>query len=160
MNASLQRYLDRLSARERRVVIVGGALALLLALTSVLMPLQRKVSATNARVERKRDDLAWLRSMAPRLTGLASSEPPPLRESLVVIVDRTARQFGLERALVGSQPSGNGALNVRLEQTSFDGLIGWLSQLHEQYGVRLEAADFDAASAAGTVNASLVLRAR
>ncbi len=160
MIESLQRYLDRLGARERRVVIVGGALALLLALTSVVMPLQRKVTATDARIARKRDDLAWLRSMAPRLAGLAVNEPRPLRESLVVVVDRTARQFGLERALVGSQPSGDGALNVRLEQTSFDGLIAWLSQLHEQYGVRVDAADFDAATAAGTVNASLVLRAR
>jgi general secretion pathway protein M len=160
MIEQLQRYLERLSERERRIVLVGGAIALLLIVTAIVTPLQRRVIAADQRVERKRDDLAWLRSMAPQLVGLQANAPPPLRESLVVLVDRTARQSGLERALVGSQPSGDGALNVRLEQTSFDALISWLSQLQERYGVRVDAADFDAAGTAGTVNASLVLRAR
>jgi type II secretory pathway component PulM len=160
MIEQLQRYLERLSERERRMVIVGGAVALLLIVTGVLMPLQHRLSAAGERVEHKRDDLAWLRSIAPQLVGLQTSGPPQLKESLVVLVDRTARQSGLEHALVGSQPTGDGGLNVRLEQTSFDGLSTWLSQLHEQYGVRVDAADFDAAGAAGTVNASLVLRAR
>jgi type II secretory pathway component PulM len=160
MIAPLQGYLERLSTRERRIVFVGGAVAVLLLVLAVLMPLQSRLTAVAQRVVRKQDDLAWLRSMAPQLSGLQSNQPRALRESLVVVVDRTARQSGLERALVGSQPSGDGGLNVRLEQTSFDGLISWLSQLHELYGVRVDAADFDAAGAAGTVNASLVLRAR
>jgi type II secretory pathway component PulM len=158
MKEQLQRRWEGLSARERLIVTAGGAIALLLLVTAVLLPLQSKVSASTARIEHKRDDLAWLQSMQPQLTGLRASEPPVLRESLVVVIDRTARQSGLAKALVGSQPSGDGGLNVRLEQTSFDGLITWLSQLHEQYGVRVDAADFDAAAAAGTVNASLVLR--
>src|ERR1019366_562118 len=85
---------------------------------------------------------------------------PLLRESLVVVVDRTARQSGLDHALVGSQPSGDGGLNVRLEQTPFDGLVAWLAQLRESYGVRVDSAVVDAGTSAGTVNASLVLHAR
>jgi type II secretory pathway component PulM len=160
MIEQLQRYLERLSERERRIVVLGAAIALLLLVLAVVMPLQRKLVATDQRVAHKQDDLAWLRSMAPQLAGLQANQPRALRESLVVVVDRTARQSGLERALVGSQPSGDGGLNVRLEQTSFDGLISWLSQLHELYGIRVDAADFDAAGAPGTVNASLVLHAR
>jgi len=117
------------------------------------------VSAVQQRVEQKRDDLVWLRSMAPQLSGLANSGPPPLTESLVVVIDRTARQTGLQKALVGSQPSGDGGLSVRLEQTSFDGLVSWLSQLRQSYGVRVESATVEAGNAAGLVNASLVLRA-
>ena len=158
MIEQLRRRLEQLSARERRIVLGGGAMALLLLLTAVVLPLQRRVIAADERLAHQRDDLAWLRSMAPQLAGLTANAPRPLRESLVVLIDRTARQSGLERALVGSQPTGDGGLNVRLEQTSFDGLISWLSQLHELYGVRVDAADFDAAGAAGTVNASLVLR--
>jgi type II secretory pathway component PulM len=158
MMAPLQGYLARLSPRERRLVVAGAAIALLLLVLAVLMPMQRRLTALDQRVARKQDDLTWLRSMAPQLNGLQANQPQALRESLVVVVDRTARQSGLEHALVGSQPSGDGGLNVRLEQTSFDGLISWLSQLHERYGVRVDAADFDAATAAGTVNASLVLR--
>jgi general secretion pathway protein M len=159
MDAILQ-YYAKLSAREQRIALIGGIAALLLLILAIVLPLQRHVGTVEQRVERKRDDLLWLRSMAPQLVGLRTSGPPPLRESLVVVIDRTARQSGLERALVGSQPSGDGGLNVRLEQTSFDGLMAWLSQLRENFGVRVESAVVEAGNAAGTVNASLVLRAR
>jgi general secretion pathway protein M len=160
MIAPLPRSLDALSARERRIVLVGAGLAALLLVLGVALPMQHKVSELDQRVAHKQDDLAWLRSVAPQLAGLQANQPRALRESLVVVVDRTARQSGLEHALVGSQPSGDGGLNVRLEQTSFDGLISWLSELHELYGIRVDAAEFDATGTAGTVNASLVLRAR
>ena len=159
MDAILQ-YYAKLSAREQRIALIGGIAALLLLILAIVLPLQRHVGTVEQRVERKRDDLLWLRSMAPQLVGLRTSGPPPLRESLVVVIDRTARQSGLERALVGSQPSGDGGLNVRLEQTSFDGLMAWPSQLRENFGVRVESAVVEAGNAAGTVNASLVLRAR
>jgi general secretion pathway protein M len=159
MDAMLQ-YYAKLSAREQRIALIGGVAALLLLILVIVLPLQRHVGTIEQRVERKRDDLLWLRSMAPQLVGLRTSGPPPLHESLVVVIDRTARQSGLERALVGSQPSGDGRLNVRLEQTSFDGLMAWLSQLRENFGVRVESAVVEAGNAAGTVNASLVLRAR
>jgi general secretion pathway protein M len=153
-------YLAKLNPRERRIAIVGGIAALLLLILAILLPLQRHVGAGEQRLERKRDDLVWLRSMAPQLAGLRTSGAPPLRESLVVVVDRTARQSGLDHALVGSQPSGDGGLNVRLEQTPFDGLVAWLAQLRESYGVRVDSAVVDAGTSAGTVNASLVLHAR
>jgi len=58
---------------------------------------------------------------------------------------------------VGSQPSGDGGLNVRFEKMPFDQLVTWLSTLHEQYGVRVDSATVDSASEAGTVSAVLVL---
>jgi general secretion pathway protein M len=97
--------------------------------------------------------------MAPQLAGLQTSGPPPLREPLVVVVDRTAREAGLAKSLVGSQPSGNGGLNVRLDQTPFDTLVAWLSQLHERYGVQVESATIDAGKGSGNVTATLVLHA-
>ncbi len=152
--------LARLSERERRVVISGAAAALVLIIFAVFMPLQRSVSAGTQRIERKRDDLSWLQSVAPQLGGLAASTPQPLRESLVALVDRTARVAGLEKALVGSQPSGNGGLNARFEQVPFDQLVTWLSQLGDRYGIRAESATIDATGMPGVVNASLVLRTR
>jgi len=152
-------YLQRLQPRERRMVLGGAIAALLLIVVATVLPLQRSVATIEQRVERKRDDLQWLRSIAPQLAGLQGSAPPPLRESLVVLVDRTARESGLSKSLVGSQPSGDGGLNVRLDQTPFDTLIGWLSQLRERYGVRVESATIDAGKGSGNVTASLVLHA-
>jgi len=124
------------------------------------LPLHRSLTQTSQRVERKRADLAWMQRVAPELE---SAGPPPVaptsRESLVSVIDRTAREAGLGSALTGSQPSGNGALQVRLEKASFDTLIAWLARLSDQHAVHVESATIDAAGA-GLVNAGLVLRAR
>jgi type II secretory pathway component PulM len=151
---------SRLNEREQRIVGFGAAAAVVLLILAVFIPLQRNVSAGAQRIERKRADLAWLQSVAPELNGLAVSAPAPLHESLVALVDRTAREAGLGKSLVGSQPSGNGGLNTRFEQVSFDQLASWLSQLNERYGISAQSATIDAAGMPGIVNASLVLHAR
>lgn len=155
---ALVQYYTRLSEREQRMVRLGSIAAVVLLVLAVLVPLQKHVSALQERIEQKRDDLIWLRSMAPQLAGLAASAPPSTNEPLVVIVDRTARQAGLQRALINSQSSADGGLSIRLEQTSFDGLITWLAQLRDSYGVRVDSATVEPGNAAGLVNASLVLR--
>jgi general secretion pathway protein M len=157
----LPQSLSRLSQREQRVVLLGGIAAAVLLILAVVVPLQRSVTAGAQRIDRKRDDLAWLRSRGPQLGGaLPSHATAPLHESLVVLVDRTARDAGIGKSLVGSQPSGDGGLDVRLEQAPFDAMVAWLSQLSERYGVRADSATIDAAKSAGTVNATLVLHAR
>jgi general secretion pathway protein M len=155
----LRQYLQRLEPRERRTVLAGAIAAGVLIIVAAVVPLQRSVAAVEQRVERKRDDLQWLRSMAPQLAGLQGSAAPALHESLVVVVDRSARESGLAKSLVGSQPSGDGGLNVRLDQTPFDTLIVWLSQLRERYGVRVDSATIDAGKGSGNVTATLVLHA-
>jgi general secretion pathway protein M len=155
----LQQYLQRLSPRERWMVLAGGAVVALLLVLAIVWPLQRRVTAAEQRVERKRNDLVWLRSMAPQLATLQVTRTPTLNESLVVLVDRTARESGIAKSLVGSQPSGDGGLNVRFEKMPFDALVAWLSQLHQNYGVRVDSATVDAANEAGTVTATLVLHA-
>jgi len=157
---ALLRYYFGLGPRERRIALYGGIAAVMLLILAIVLPLQRHVGALEQRVAQKREDLLWLRSMAPELASLQANGPPPLHESLVVVVDRTARQAGLERALVGSQPSGDGGLSVRLEQTSFEGLVSWIAQLRESYGVRVDSAVVEAGNAAGIVNSTLVLHAR
>ena len=156
----VQQFYGRLALREQRVVLFGAVATLVLLVVIVLLPLQTGVTAAAQRVAQKRDDLSWLQSLGPRLSTLRTATPQPLHESLVVLVDRTARDAGIGKSLVGSEPSGNGGLNVRLEQAPFDELVTWLSQLGERYGVQAESASFQGAKATGTVDATLVLRAR
>lgn len=157
---SLEQTLGRLNQRERRMVILGAGAATLLLILAVVLPLQHSVSSASERIEHKRDDLTWLRSMAPRFGSVALTAPQPLRESLVGLVDRTAREAGIGKSLVGSQPSGNGGLSAHFEQVPFDGLVSWLSQLGDRYGIHAVSATLDGTSAPGTVNATLVLRVR
>jgi general secretion pathway protein M len=155
----IQHYLQQLSARERWMVGGGAVLGSILLILAIVLPLQSRVSAAQTRIEKKRDDLIWLRSMSPQLAALQTARPPALTESLVVLIDRTARESGIGKSLVNSQPSGDGGLNVRLEKMPFDSLIAWLAQLNERYGVRVDSATVDAAGENGTVTATLILRA-
>jgi len=160
MIARLGQWFGTLNERERGLVLIGAAAALVLLLIAVLLPLQRAGIAADQRIERKRADLNWLRAAAPQLAGMDAQTPQPPRESLVVLLDRSAREAGLEHALTGSQPSGDGGMRVQLEQTSFDTLVGWVAQLVQRYGVRVDSAVIEPGNAAGLVNATLVLRGR
>jgi type II secretory pathway component PulM len=158
---TLARWFAGLSGREQRIVQLGAAAAVLVLLIGVLLPFERRVSAAQQRVTSKQADLAWLQSLGPQLAQLHSGAPfAGTHESLVVLVDRLAREAGIARALAGSQPSGDGSLSVRLEQVPFDALAGWAGALVQRYGVHIASATVEGASGGGLVNATFVLRDR
>lgn len=149
--------LQSLSSRDRRVLLVGGAIAAILFVLAVIMPLDHSVSRLHDQVTRKQADLVWMRNAAPEIAAAG-----PVRsnsgESLIVIVDQSARESGLGNSLAGSQPSGAGNLNVQLQKAPFDALVGWIARLSEQNGVQIESATIDSAGEPGLVDASIVLK--
>jgi general secretion pathway protein M len=153
----LSSKLQSLSERDRRVLLVGGAIAAILFVLAVIMPLDHSVSRLHDQVTRKQADLVWMRNAAPEIAAAG-----PVRsnsgESLIVIVDQSARESGLGSSLAGSQPSGAGNLNVQLQKAPFDALVGWIARLSEQNGVQIESATIDSAGEPGLVDASLVLK--
>jgi general secretion pathway protein M len=157
MNLSL----NSMSERERRMVYVCGVVAVLVLIFVVIVPLDRSVAATKHRVEQKTTDLAWMRSVAPQLAALG---PGPVaaasKDSLLVVIDRSARESNLASSMVGSSPSGTGALRVRFEKAPFDTLVAWLARLSEQQGIRVDSAQIDDAGKPGLVNAAVVLSTR
>ena len=157
---SLPQWFQALQPRERRIVTIGGAAAAVLLIFAVLLPLDQSVKRAHARLEHKQADLAWMRSVAPRLAAAGPVTAPPSQRSLIVVVDNAAREAGLGTALTSSEPSGQGGLRVRLDNAPFDTLVGWLARLSEQHGIRVESATVDAAGPPGVVNAGIVLHGR
>jgi general secretion pathway protein M len=154
--------LDSLTGRERRMVTVGGAVAVVLLLLGVVLPLDRSVSQAQSRIGQKQADLLWMQSVGPELAsaGPVATARPATQESLLVVVDRAAREAGLGNSLTSSEPSGAGGLRVRLEKAPFDTLIGWLARLSEQNGIHVESATIDNTGEPGIVNAGFVLHVR
>jgi general secretion pathway protein M len=150
-----------MNERERRMVLIGGIAAVVLLLFGIVVPLESSVSKAHERIDKKQADLQWMRTVGPEL---ASSGPavtaPTSNESLLVTVDRAARESGLGSALVNSEPSGQNGLRVRLEKAPFGLIVGWLARLADQHGVRVESATMDNAGEPGVVNAGLVLRSQ
>lgn len=153
----LSSSLQSLSPRDRRTLAIGGVIAAILFILAVIVPLDHSVSHLKGQVAQKQADLVWMRTAAPEIAAAG-----PVRntsgESLIVIVDQSARESGLGNSLAGSQPSGAGSLSVQLEKAPFDSLVGWLARLSQQNGVQIESATIDTAGQPGTVNASLVLK--
>lgn len=151
-------WIDGLSPRERNLVYGAGALLSLALLYLVLvLPFQAGGKKLSGRVQQKSSDLAWMQAQAPAAMQAAGvAQASGSGESLVVLVDRTARDAGLGAALRDQSPDGNSGLRLRLEGASFDTLVVWLASL-QQHGVTIETANIDAAGP-GLVNATLGLK--
>ncbi|HUA88465.1 MAG TPA: type II secretion system protein M [Steroidobacteraceae bacterium] len=146
----------RLEPRERRLVAIGAVALAGILLFGVIVPLDHAVARERGKLNQKRADLAWMQSVSPEL---AAAAPPPAAsgESLLVIIDRSARESGLASSMAGSEPRGENALSIRLEKAPFDTLVGWLARLSQQNGVTVDSADIERTGEPGVVNASIVL---
>jgi general secretion pathway protein M len=142
--------------RERRLVLGGLALAAVILIFGVVIPLDRSVAHAHDRLAGKRADLTWMQSVAPEL-ATAAAPPAATGESLLVIIDRSARESGLAGALASSEPAGPGSLSVRLAKAPFDTLVGWLGRLAQQNGVSVESATIEKTDTPGLVSAAIVL---
>jgi len=148
--------LDSLSERDLRMPKIGGSLAVLLLVFGVIVPLDSSVSHAHQRLGKKQADLVWMRAVAPEFASIGPARAAT-NESLLVIVDRSARESGLASSLAGSEPSGPGGLSVRMQKASFDTLVAWLTRLSQQNGIRVDTASIESAGAPGLVNAAIVL---
>jgi type II secretory pathway component PulM len=161
MPAAFTDWYSRQSERDQRVLRWGGLAAGAIVLLLVLLPLQRSLFAARARVAQQQADLAWMNQMAPTLAAAGPGPAAaPTGESLVVLIDRSARESGLAQALTGSQPAANGAMTVRMENADFNLLIGWMARLVAQHDLRVESASITGNGSAGVVNASVQLHQR
>jgi general secretion pathway protein M len=130
-----------------------------LVLLGIIVPLNRNVAIARERVTRKQGDLQFIQSVAPQLASAGpASGTAATAESLVVLIDSSARESGLGKSLSSSEPTGDGGLRVRLERAPFDGLVAWLARIAQQHGVRVDSAEIEQAGEPGLVNASLVLK--
>jgi len=151
-----------LESRER-LFVAAGAVAIVVAVVwgLVLSPLYGASAAAASRIEAKRGTLTFIRGAAAELAGAANlpdARPDLAGQSLVVIVDRSARQAGLGAALTNNQPIGDDGIRVRLENASFEAVARWLGAVDASSGLAIESASFDRAPDPGRVNASLTLR--
>lgn len=156
----MRAWYAKLSERERRIVLFGSIGGVVLLLLAVVLPLNRNIAQARQRIAVKQADLAFIQNAAPQLAaagpGLGSAATG---ESLVVLIDSSARESGLGKSLSSSQPTPDKGLRIRLDHVPFDALVAWLARLSQSHGVRVESAEIESAGEVGFVNAGLVLKA-
>ena len=156
----MRAWYAKLSERDRRIVRLGGIAAVVLLLLAIVLPLGRNIAQARQRVTNKQADLAFIQNAVPQL---ASAGPgigaAATGESLVVLIDSSARESGLGKSLSSSQPTPDKGLRIRLDHVPFDALVAWLARLSQSHGVSVESAEIESAGEVGFVNAGLVLKA-
>jgi general secretion pathway protein M len=158
---NLKDRFNSLQPRERIIIVAGAILVLAVAIyVLALAPLYSAVNAQAKRVAQKEADLAWMRGVAGEvavLSAAAPTRPGPSNESLVVLIDRAARECGLNQSLTGQTPNGENGIRVRLEAAEFDKLMTCLGNLQQMHAIDVESATIDRTGKPGLVNANLVL---
>lgn len=145
-----------MNGRDRRVLAVGAAVAiLLLGWALVWEPLRLERAVLRDRVAANADLLAAARRLPP------TTHPDPTAvvpgASLLARADASARAAGLGDNLGSIEPQGLGALRVQLHDVAFDALGTWLQSLANA-GIGVESLSVQRAAGAGRVDARVVLR--
>ena len=110
-------WFESLQRRERAFVLSGAAVIVIaLVYAFAWAPLDRRQTALTASVsewQRSVAELGLLKDMP--VNDKASPAQPDARQTPVVIVDRTLRARGLDRALQRSQPTTSNGIRVEFE---------------------------------------------
>ena len=150
-------WFANMQPRERLIVLLGGAAAILIVLwLAVISPLLSESAALRASVARKERLLVDL----GRVAGLQQSRNPQqangAQPTLYVLVDSTAKEHGLQ--LPRTRQEGADGVNVTLQNASADALLDWLISLDGAHAVTVESASISPAREQGRVNGQVFLR--
>jgi len=156
----MRAWYSNLAERERRMVTLGAAAGVVLLLLAIILPLNRNIAQARQRITTKQGDLAFIQDATPQLAAAGpGSGEAATGESLVVLIDSSARESGIGKSLSSSQATADKGLRIRLDNVPFDALVAWLARLSQSHGVRVESAEIEAAGETGHVNAGLLLKA-
>jgi general secretion pathway protein M len=162
MNERLKLYWQQLQPRERRILLLGAAAVVIMAAYVLAWePLVEGRARLQRDVAEQRVLLGWMEQSAREVQALRGSRAPQRNtgQSLMAVVDRTARAQGLGQALERVQPDGETAVRVWLKQAPFDQSLRWLDQLIATQGLRVTGLVVERGNEAGKVDARITLEA-
>lgn len=157
---NMKQYWANLQPRERHTLLGGGiVLALILVYALVVDPFQQALAGLQQSVATQEETLAWMRQASAEIKRLRAATPGARRvsgQSLMSLIDASARSTGLSGAIKQIRPEGQG-VKVRLEEVAFDDMLRWLDQLQRNHGVSLGSLVMERLAQPGRVNASVTL---
>jgi len=159
----MRRTFENLSSSERVLVIVAS-IVLLSGLIYGLgwRPLQVSIAEQSKRLERNVKTVEWMQRSALELRRLNAQTATQVsrggvHQSILALVDQTARKAGLGGTIKRVEPAGNGKVRIRMETVAFDDMITWLEGLLGSSAITIESIAIDRSEQSGLVDAHLTL---
>jgi len=138
---SLRSRWDGLQAREQQVLRYSAViLSLLLFYLLIIDPVYSSRDDAEQRLQSAREAFSVVQQQAFDLKASLSNSGSSQSGSLLTQVESSAQKDGLRGALKRLQPSGNNQIQVSLEGASYQQIMQWLSNLHQQ-GVKAQRVD-------------------
>jgi len=158
----MRQTFENLSASERTLVIVASVVLLSgLIYGLAWRPLQVSIEEQGKKLERNLKSVEWMRQSAlelKRFNARASVQGNGgARQSILALVDQTARKAGLGGTIKRVEPAGTGKVRIRMESVAFDDMISWLEGLLGPAAITIESIAIDRSDQTGLVDAHLTL---
>ena len=138
---SLRAFWSRRQPRERRILALGGALALPLILVfGILLPLQDARQRLDSTVAKERQRTANMRAMQTEIERLSAlpAKPSPTGPQLVAAIEASARGYFASPAITATLEGET--VKLSLGSMPFERLVGWLDLIRQSDHVTVRSA--------------------
>lgn len=151
-----------LTQRERVMVQLAGSVVIAFILyLLILEPLASNYIKNKNNVAKAEESLQWMRTAAQEIKQLGGnttkSARPKDKQSILSLVDRSARKAGLAKVMKRVQPEADSGVRVWFEDAAFDELIGWLATVETTHGLSVNEINVEQAEAPGLVHVRVFL---
>ena len=149
---------DGLQTREQQILRHSAViLVLLLFYLLIIDPVYSSRDDAEQRLQSTQQAFSVAQQQAFDLkASLSSPGGIPASGSMLTQVESSAQKEGLRSALKRLQPSGNNQIQVSLEGASYQQIMQWLSNLHQQ-GVKAQRVDIQVDRKSELLGVQLVL---
>ncbi|NOZ51566.1 MAG: type II secretion system protein M [Gammaproteobacteria bacterium] len=161
----MKEWFNGLEPRERKLLVAAAAIVtIMIVYLAVWDPMVTKLERLKNSTQQQQVLIAWMEDTAREVKQLRQSAlrmNPSKKiqgQSLLGIIDRTAKNGKLGSAVKRVKPDGESKAQVWLENASFNDMLAWLEKLQRQQGIRVVTTVIEKQSEAGRVNARLVFR--
>jgi general secretion pathway protein M len=157
----MKEWFNSLDARERKIVISGGVIVLLLSIYFLgWEPVANNIQRLKKSNAENQQALVWMKEKASEVKRLNPGKNDNLQgfegQSLLGVIDKTAKENKLGSAIKRVQPEGKSKALVRMENAEFNRVIRWMEGLQRQQGIDVVSSVIERQSETGLVNARII----
>jgi Type II secretory pathway, component PulM len=142
-------------------VVIAAVALLLMGIYMVWQSFSTRLTRLEQSVGEQRAQLRWMENAAAEIRALRGTAAGPAAlphgQSILAVVDSSAKQAGLGEALSRVEPTGDKGVRVWLDHALFNDLVSWLFTLHHTYSVGVNTVSLERGDSPGQVNIRLTL---